>query len=225
MQPSRQHCLFAFAISFVLTALAPRINADVLTITSTPPGATLEIDGKAVGPTPYKIDYPGGYFHKTHSVFGTRLQHAMMLRISMDGYLSQQLTLTTGPFEWVAVNGHHHGNYFLLRSDHFSVELEPVRTHGSSADVNERAGPLQPPAPPNDSQAIFGTVTITSESAGADIFIDGQFVGQTPSTLRVLAGTREIQVKSDGKRSWTRTLNVTGNNQITLKANLDTASP
>jgi hypothetical protein len=41
----------------------------------------------------------------------------MMLRVSKDGYSPQQIALTNGPCEWVA--GKHHGNYFLLKSDHF----------------------------------------------------------------------------------------------------------
>ena len=48
--------------------------ADDLRIESAPPGATVEIDGKVVGTTPYTSKkLPGGYFHKTRSVFGARL--------------------------------------------------------------------------------------------------------------------------------------------------------
>src|SRR5580704_4823206 len=116
MRPSRRHCLCA---SFVLVAfllLAPRTHAETLTITSSPAGATVEIDGLAAGTTPYKTDYPGGYFHKPHTVFASRLDHSMTVQISKDGYLSQRITLTEGPFEWDAVTGRRHGNYFLLKS-------------------------------------------------------------------------------------------------------------
>ena len=61
------------------------------------PGATVEVNGAVAGTTPYKIDYPGGYFHKTHSVFGARLEHSITLRITKDGYLKEEVTVTSGP--------------------------------------------------------------------------------------------------------------------------------
>jgi len=94
MQPSRRHCLSASLAALVLLSLAPRTHAENLTITSTPPGATVEIDGNVVGPTPYQIEYPGAYFHKPHTVFGARLERSMTLRVSKDGYLTQEITLT-----------------------------------------------------------------------------------------------------------------------------------
>ena len=116
MQPSRRHCLCASLALLAFLPLAPRTHAETLTITSSPPGATIEINGSVAGTTPYKTDFPGGYFHKTHTAFSSRLEHAMMARVSKDGYLAQQVTLTEGPFEWVAINGRQHGNYFLLKS-------------------------------------------------------------------------------------------------------------
>ena len=53
-------------ISFVLLPYAT--HAEKLRITSTPPGAKIEINGVAVGTTPFEKDYPGGYFHKTKTL-------------------------------------------------------------------------------------------------------------------------------------------------------------
>src|SRR5271163_2091044 len=102
---------------------APISCAESFNITSAPSGANVEIDGALVGTTPFHTDYPGGYFRKTHTVFGARLEHSMTLRISKDGYATQQITITDGPFEWIAVSGKHHGNYFVLKSDHFDMKL------------------------------------------------------------------------------------------------------
>jgi PEGA domain-containing protein len=99
-------------------AAAPALRAESFSITSSPVGAAVEIDGVVVGTTPFHADYPGGYFHKTHTVFSPRLEHRMILRVSKDGYVLQQITLTDGPFDWIGVTGKHHGKYFLLRSDH-----------------------------------------------------------------------------------------------------------
>ena len=83
MQASRRKCLYPLLVLPALLLLAARTHAEKLTIASTPPGATVEIDGAVVGTTPYEIAYPGGYFHKPHTVFGSRLEHAMLMHIYM----------------------------------------------------------------------------------------------------------------------------------------------
>ncbi len=100
--------------------------ADRLRITSNPPGATVEIDGVAMGATPFEKEYPGGYFHKTRTSFGARLEHPMVARISLAGYTTKDVILTEGPMEWVSLYGRSHGDYWLLKSSHFQVDLQPV---------------------------------------------------------------------------------------------------
>jgi hypothetical protein len=80
---SRSDSLFVFALSICLCA--PSARADTLKITSTPSGATVEINGVAVGTTPYQEQLPGGYFHKTKTALGRRLQNPMAARISLTG--------------------------------------------------------------------------------------------------------------------------------------------
>jgi serine protease Do len=115
-------CLLVFCTS----TLVPLATAQTLKVTSSPSGSKVEIDGVAVGTTPYEVKLPGGYFHKTHTVFSARLEHAMILRVSLDGYASKEITMTEGPMQWQTLNGVNHGNYWLLKTDHFDVVLEPV---------------------------------------------------------------------------------------------------
>jgi len=229
MQPSRRPCLYASLALLALSLLAPRTRAETLTITSSPPGATVEISGLVAGTTPYKTEFPGGYFHKTHTVFGSRLEHSMTLRVTKDGYISRQITLTNGPFEWVAVTGHQHGNYFLLKSDHFDVRLDPV-SYGSGGPVETAGteGRLRPAfvatgSNERDMNSSVGSVTIASDPPGAEIYIDGKFVGQTPSTIQLSSGTHHIDVKSPGKRDWQRDLDVLKDSQLTLHPVLESS--
>ena len=101
-------------------------SADTLKITSKPGGAQVEIDGVVVGTTPCEKEYPGGYFRKTKTAMGARLEHAIVARISLAGYVTKEVRLTDGPAEWISLNGHHHGEYWLFKGDHFEVELQPV---------------------------------------------------------------------------------------------------
>jgi S1-C subfamily serine protease len=124
MRYGRVLCLLFLAP--LATVLAQPSNADTLKITSNPSGATVEIDGVLVGKTPYEIKVPGGYFHKTHSVFGARLEHPMVLRIALEGYASQEIEMTNGPMRWIALNGTYHGDYWLLKTKYFHIDLEPL---------------------------------------------------------------------------------------------------
>ncbi len=52
-------------------------------------------------------------------------------------------------------------------------------------------------------------VVIDSTPPGADIEIDGAFIGNTPSTVTIAAGSHEITIKKKGFADWAKTLNVT----------------
>lgn len=226
MRPSRRPCIYALVGAFICMLLAPLAHAETLKITSDPPGATVEIDGLPAGITPYETNLPGGYFHKTHTAFNTRLEHALVARVSKEGYLPQQVTLTSGPLEWIAVTGRHRGNYFLLKSDTFHITLQ----RHEHADENEAlqsvqsAGPIRPissePSGAADSSPVrkAGTLSITSDLPSSEIYIDGKFVGQTPSIVPLDAGMHRIEVKAPDKKSWERDLDVLAGSQITLHA-------
>jgi len=66
------------------------------------------------------------------------------------------------------------------------------------------------------------TLTIASMPSGADIEVDGGFVGSTPSTVNLAIGSHQIIVKKKGFAEWTKTLNLTGGN-INLNAELEQA--
>lgn len=120
----KQRLLFLLALSFCLGSL--RLSAEELRIESTPPGATVEIDGKAVGTTPHTSKkLPGGYFHKTATVFGARLERPLHARVSLAGYVTQDIELTVGPMKWIALNGTYHGDYYLLKDKVIAVTLIP----------------------------------------------------------------------------------------------------
>lgn len=216
-------CALAAALCF-----APQSRAESLSITSSPPGASLEINGVSMGTTPCRIEYPGGYFHKTHLAFSARLDHAMILRISKDGYSTQQIALTEGPFEWVAVTGKHRGNYFLLKSDHFALKLEPAGlTANETWPGDDRVGPIHPHkvaaslVEQSDKPRPAGTVSIASDPTGAEIYVDGKFEGQTPSKILLASGSHRVELRAAGRKNWERVLEVTTGSELTLHPALE----
>jgi serine protease Do len=111
-------------VVLLFTPLATR--AEKLAITSTPPGATVEIDGVKLGVTPFTKDYPGGYFHRTKTVFGARLERPLVARLSLSGYSTKEVALTEGPMEWIGAKGAKHGDYWLFKNTRFTVTLDSI---------------------------------------------------------------------------------------------------
>ncbi|HMD32155.1 MAG TPA: trypsin-like peptidase domain-containing protein [Candidatus Acidoferrales bacterium] len=122
--PSRALPVCVCLVVFLL--LPPAGAADTLKITSNPSGATVEVDGVAIGTTPCTVKYPGGYFHGTKTIYGNLLQHPLRARISMEGFVTKEVVLTDGPMERVNTNGRVHQQYYLLKADHFDFELVKV---------------------------------------------------------------------------------------------------
>jgi serine protease Do len=76
----------------------------------------------------------------------------------------------------------------------FGVKLSPTptivpgtSTAGISAGTNNSPGAAQSPgiASPAQPSAVPSTVTVNSTPPGADIFVDDDFAGDTPSTLNI----------------------------------------
>ena len=208
------------ALVAALAAMTPLARAESFSVTSSPAGAAVEIDGAVVGTTPFRVDYPGGYFHKTHVVFSARLEHRMVLRVSKDGYVLRETTLTDGPFDWIGITGKHHGKYYLLRADHYELKLEAVARESGVG----RVGPIHPHGTElreEDATGETGNVAIASDPVGAEIYVDGKFVGQTPSTIPLPAGTHHVEVKAAGRMHWERDLTVVREGQVNLRAVLE----
>lgn len=55
-------------------------------------------------------------------------------------------------------------------------------------------------------------VTIVSSPAGADIEVDGKFIGNAPTTVQLSSGDHAIKVSKKGYKTWERTLAASGNN-------------
>jgi hypothetical protein len=70
-----------------------------------------------------------------------------------------------------------------------------------------------------------GPATVRSEPDGADVYLGESFVGSTPETLELPAGTYKISVRLSGYKDWQRDVQVFGGSDLTLRAAGEIARP
>lgn len=73
------------------------------------------------------------------------------------------------------------------------------------------------------SPVVQASLAIESTPPGADIEVDGGFVGNTPSTVNISLGSHRIVLKKKGFADWDKTLNVIGGT-VHLAADLEQAA-
>jgi hypothetical protein len=66
-----------------------------------------------------------------------------------------------------------------------------------------------------------GTVTVATNPDGADVFVDGQFYGNSPATLKLKPGKHTIGVKMSGYKDWSRDMSTDSGGESHLTATLD----
>jgi len=87
-----------------------------------------------------------------------------------------------------------------------------VSTPAPAAAQPAAQAPAQPTTQPAPAVGIpeqeSVAIDFASEPSGADIYIDGNFLGNTPSTLRVAAGRHRIELRLSGYRTWSQSMPV-----------------
>jgi hypothetical protein len=99
-----------------------------------------------------------------------------------------------------------------------SVESAQPRAFLSSA--NSSLASPQTASPPTASKER-PKISIASEPSGADIEIDGEFVGSTPSTLTAKEGPISISIKKKGYVAWERKVRLSEGDKRTFAATLE----
>lgn len=70
----------------------------------------------------------------------------------------------------------------------------------------------------------MGTVSVTTVPDGADVYVDGQFFGNSPTTLKLKPGKHTIGVKMSGYKDWSREMSTEAGSDAHLTATLEKAN-
>jgi ribosomal protein S28E/S33 len=100
-----------------------------------------------------------------------------------------------------------------------SAAPSQVSNAAGQSSVPPQFSGVQNPAATGATATGTATVTVTSTIAGAEIEVDGAFVGNTPTTLQLSPGTHRFVVKANG-RTWERPLQVSAGSSISVNAPL-----
>jgi PEGA domain len=68
-----------------------------------------------------------------------------------------------------------------------------------------------------------GAVNVSSNPVGADVSLDGNFIGNSPANLKLAPGKHTITVKMTGWKDWTRDITVQSGSEVQLTASLEKA--
>ncbi len=77
----------------------------------------------------------------------------------------------------------------------------------------------QPGTPPP--QAEPSTVVVKSTPEGADVTVDGKYMGSTPSTVRLAPGDHTVSIEKSGFKAWQRTMTTSTGGIVTIDAALE----
>jgi PEGA domain len=116
--------LFLVMIAGCVAAFGQKAN-DTLTITTTPPGATVEYNKKVMGVTPltYKV---GEYAFNSHksSILSKRLEQPVTLHITLPGFTALDVTITGDPLVWTSLNKRNSFTYYVISAQDFDYKLD-----------------------------------------------------------------------------------------------------
>ncbi len=67
-----------------------------------------------------------------------------------------------------------------------------------------------------------GSIIVESKPKGAKIYLDGDYIGTTPDSIRrIVPGTYKIEVKMDGYKVWTKSVDVKSSEEIRILAKFE----
>jgi PEGA domain len=149
------------------------------------------------------LDHEGGKSFLRH-----RNKVAVFARVSGDSVMSKS-TLSLGASVQEAC--------LAIRKD-WAQNSATIRAAGDSGG----AGQGKPAQVEHVAEANSTKISVVSTPAGADIEIDGGFVGNTPSTIHVPAGEHTVSVTKKGFNAWERKIKASGGD-VSLNVELEAA--
>jgi hypothetical protein len=114
--------------------------------------------------------------------------------------------------------------FLLMKGKDITIPKGTEITAYINGDIPLEAKKFQPEEPVVASVTpapIPSTIELKSNPDGAEITVDGKYIGNAPSTLHLPSGDHAIRIDMAGYKSWERTLTVTPGETTTITSNLE----
>ena len=105
------------------------------------------------------------------------------------------------------------------------VRAEVTKGEGEEKAAKEKTTETKPteskPTETSPAERAKGTVNASSNPTGADVLVDGEFVGNSPAALKLSPGKHAFTVKMSGYKDWLKEISVQSGSEVQLTANLE----
>jgi len=162
-------------------------------------------------PTGAKVSV-GGMTGTTPTVLTLNRNGSLMVNFEKQGYLSTQITLSRG-FEPMFLGNIIIGGLIGMAIDFVSgavFKLSPEHVNAT----------LAPEDSFKYSYKRIGTLIITSNVDGSEVYVDGKFIGNVPATIKLEAGEHSVEVRKQGYKKYIRDMNILPDSEVTFNAEL-----
>ena len=202
-----------FFLALVLLTGAPGLfyplnagTSDAVEITSDPPGARVEVNGRFIGTTPveWKI---GNWALNPHKSWATskRLQEPLVMTVIKEGFVPKTVQLTGQQLRWTSLNGANSFLYYVIQSNEYHLKLDKVGDFLGGNPFN-RLGPTPQTEDGSASGleiminlAMPAVVTLTTaEGSGSGFFVTKN--GVIVTNKHVVGASSRIRVLSASGR-------------------------
>ena len=169
------------------------------------------------------------YGQEAHRRVGTMVALGVLLApLALFGLFHKTRLHYVG-IEFTDSEGKHSGLLLQAHKKNFRAVLMALRgATGAPVAVAEKDRRFVPTGvetvvvkPEETEKAETGVVTITSTPDGAEVWVNGDFVGNTPAKLTLAAGECKIRVFLPGYKSWEREIQIHPDSELSVKANLE----
>ncbi len=160
-----------------------------LTVTSTPPGATVLVDGKKVGVTPYKgSGFEPGKVYKVEVTAPGYKPYATIVSPQAGSPYALQVVLAS---QGVVQTSH---PVATTKASRAGAHRKPEKTRSGEATAKVSSKRTTTPVPPVKPRPRGVVQVQIFVNPWAEVYIDGRYVGRTPVTVPVKTGRHTIRL-------------------------------
>lgn len=193
-------CFFLVALFFGCVTI-PKVSQRpvYLTISSEPSGARIYEEGNLLGNSPLTLQA------------GARQYGPRSYTATKEGYRPQ-----TRIFQFSEDNiANGETNFSML------FILEPQGADSQQQQQQQQQTTIVMPGT-GGATKTFGTLTIITTPAQAEVYVDGTFVATTPvSNLQIEVGPHKIEIQKNRYKPWARTMQLLPNSPVKIEVELE----